>query len=115
VERIPFDVDDYVRRAQSHPCFICAIVAGAHDSESEQIVAEDDENLAFLSRYPTLLGTVLVAPKQHHEHVAPLPPDVPYREQQFHALMAENGVLPWTLEQAIELAARLRSAVAGIS
>jgi histidine triad (HIT) family protein/ATP adenylyltransferase len=28
-----------------------------------------------------------------HWHVAPLPPGVPYREQQFHALMAENGVL----------------------
>ena len=165
MERIPFDVDDYVRRTQSRPCFICAIMAGTHDSELNQIVAEDDDHLAFLTRYPTLLGTVLVAPKQHREHVvrdlsedaylrlmalvyrvaqaveavvptertyllslgsqqgnshlhwhiAPLPPNVPYREQQFHALMSENGVLPWTLEQAIELAARLRTALADIS
>jgi histidine triad (HIT) family protein/ATP adenylyltransferase len=28
-----------------------------------------------------------------HWHIAPLPPGVPYEEQQFHALMAENGVL----------------------
>jgi diadenosine tetraphosphate (Ap4A) HIT family hydrolase len=28
-----------------------------------------------------------------HWHIAPLPPGVPYAEQQFHALMAENGVL----------------------
>jgi hypothetical protein len=28
-----------------------------------------------------------------HWHVAPLPPGVPYERQQFHALMAENGVL----------------------
>jgi diadenosine tetraphosphate (Ap4A) HIT family hydrolase len=28
-----------------------------------------------------------------HWHVAPLPPGVPYHQQQFHALMAENGVL----------------------
>jgi histidine triad (HIT) family protein/ATP adenylyltransferase len=28
-----------------------------------------------------------------HWHVAPLPPGVPYGQQQFHALMAENGVL----------------------
>ncbi|MEU2253842.1 hypothetical protein [Nocardia xishanensis] len=46
-----------------------------------------------------------------HWHVAPLPPDVPYREQQFHALMGENGALPWTLPQAIELADRLRAAL----
>jgi diadenosine tetraphosphate (Ap4A) HIT family hydrolase len=28
-----------------------------------------------------------------HWHIAPLPPGVPYRRQQYHALMAENGVL----------------------
>ncbi len=122
-------------------------------------MADDGENLAFLCRYPTLLGHVLVAPKHHHEqvvadldedrfarlmrlvhrvgravqavvpterlylaslgsqqgnahlhwHIAPLPPGVPYREQQFHALMAENGVLPWSYEQAVELAARIRA------
>lgn len=28
-----------------------------------------------------------------HFHVAPLPPGVPFAQQQFHALMAENGIL----------------------
>ena len=28
-----------------------------------------------------------------HWHIAPLPPGVPYDQQQYHALMAENGVL----------------------
>lgn len=31
-----------------------------------------------------------------HWHVAPLPPGVPFEEQQFHAVMAENGVLDLT-------------------
>ncbi|WP_280267528.1 HIT family protein [Nocardia wallacei] len=66
-DRIPFDVDDYERRVRSSPCFICAIVAGVHDSTLERIVAEDSENAAFLCRYPTLLGHVLVAPKSHRE------------------------------------------------
>lgn len=162
VERVPFDLYTYEQRVRTQPCFICAIVAGQHDSNLEQIVASDSENFAFLCRYPTLLGHVLVAPKHHHEHVvadldegrftrlmrlvhrvgravesvvpterlylvslgskqgnahqhwhiAPLPPGVPYRDQQFHALMAENGVLPWSYEQAVELAEQLRAALA---
>ncbi len=47
-----------------------------------------------------------------HWHVAPLPPGVPYEQQQFHALMAENGVLEPTAEQAEELATALRSKLA---
>ncbi|MFJ2666272.1 hypothetical protein ACIO14_18165 [Nocardia fluminea] len=44
-----------------------------------------------------------------HRHISPPPPGIPYHEQQFHALMAENGVLPWTPEQAGALAERLRT------
>jgi diadenosine tetraphosphate (Ap4A) HIT family hydrolase len=47
-----------------------------------------------------------------HWHIAPLPPGTPYERQQFHALMAENGVIPWSDEQAAELAERLRAALA---
>ncbi|WP_433653909.1 HIT family protein [Nocardia sp. CA-128927] len=159
MQRIPFDVAAYAERVQSSPCFICGVVA--EQDEWHQVIAEDERNIAFLSKYPTLLGHVLVAPKIHHEHVvrdlaedaflklmalvyrvaravedvlpvertyllslgsqqgnahvhwhvSPLPPGVPYREQQFHALMAENGVLPWTPEQASALAERLRAAL----
>ncbi|MGV9676514.1 HIT family protein [Nocardia sp. NPDC003482] len=69
MERIPFDLTAYERRVRSGPCFVCAIVAGTHNSDLEQVIAEDDENIAFLVRYPTLIGHSLVAPKQHREHV----------------------------------------------
>ncbi|MFF0492777.1 hypothetical protein ACFYTQ_27420 [Nocardia sp. NPDC004068] len=48
MERIPFDLTAYERRVRSGPCFVCAIVAGTHDSDLEQVIAEDEENIAFL-------------------------------------------------------------------
>lgn len=47
-----------------------------------------------------------------HWHVAGLPPGVPYREQQFRALMSENGVLDFSPAEAESVAARLRAALA---
>ncbi len=47
-----------------------------------------------------------------HWHVAPLPPGVPYEQQQFHALMAEHGILELTPAQTAELAGRIRAALA---
>lgn len=44
-----------------------------------------------------------------HWHLAPLPPGVPYRQQQFHAVMAENGVLAVTEESQAALARDIRS------
>ena len=45
-----------------------------------------------------------------HWHVAPLPPDVPYEEQQLRALMAATrGVLELSHGERDELAARIRS------
>lgn len=38
-------------------------------------------------------------------------PDTPYERQQFHALMAENGVIPCSGAQAAELGERLRTAL----
>ncbi|GAA3678728.1 hypothetical protein GCM10022224_048640 [Nonomuraea antimicrobica] len=159
---VPFDIEAYEARVKSRPCFICAVVAGDPDYAHEQIVYEDDRHLAFLARYPTMPGYVLVSPKRHiehvvrdldedayhaimgvvrkvalaveavvpsertyvlslgsqegnahlHWHVAPLPPGTPYREQQFYALMSENGLIPWSQTQAEELAGRLRAALA---
>jgi histidine triad (HIT) family protein/ATP adenylyltransferase len=141
-ERSAFDIEQYVRRVREGPCFICAFVAGDPEYR-HHVVLEDDDAVVFLSRYPTLLGYCLVAPKRHienwvtdmaapeflrfqgvvhrvasaiaatlptermysmslgsqdgtahlHWHVVPLPPGVPYHEQQFHALMASEGVL----------------------
>lgn len=44
-----------------------------------------------------------------HWHVAPLPPDTPYEQQQFHALMAENGVLEIPDGDRTAFAARVRA------
>jgi diadenosine tetraphosphate (Ap4A) HIT family hydrolase len=43
-----------------------------------------------------------------HWHLAPLPPGVPYHQQQFHALMAENGVLSVDDAAQAALAQRIR-------
>jgi diadenosine tetraphosphate (Ap4A) HIT family hydrolase len=114
-----------------------------HPDYTHHDVYEDADTIAFLARWPTLLGHCLVAPKRHveswvtdfdedqfvaferivhrvaravaasvptermyslslgsqqgnrhlHWHVAPLPPGVPYEQQQLHALEAEHGVL----------------------
>lgn len=48
-----------------------------------------------------------------HWHLSPLPPGVPYAEQQHHALMAENGVLDWDRERAAALARQIRDALGG--
>lgn len=160
--KVPFDTDAYARRSQEGPCFVCAIVAGEPGYE-HHLVFEDDETIAFLNRYPTLVGYSIVAPKRHverweedlspeeygrllmavrrvaravtavtpvervyslslgsqqgnahvHWHVAPLPPGVPYGEQQFHACMSENGVLERTPQQQADLAAAIRCRIEG--
>jgi diadenosine tetraphosphate (Ap4A) HIT family hydrolase len=158
--RVPMDLHAYEREVRGTACVFCAIIAGAPSREHE-IVYDDGEHLAFLSRYPTLYGYTLVAPRAHvelihrdldrsaylrlqdvvyrvaqaldavvacervyvqslgsqqgnshiHWHVAPLPPGTPYEQQQYHALMAENGVIEWDARQAAELGAQLRQAL----
>ena len=160
-QRRPMDLRAYEARTRSGPCFVCAFVAGDPEFRHET-VHEDDENIAFLDRYPTLPGKLLVAPKRHvehvvrdldeaaylrltglvrsvalaaedvlapertyllslgsrqgnshlHWHVAGLPEGVPYEEQQYHALMTENGVLDVTPEDQARTAARLRESLA---
>lgn len=160
-ERIPFDVGAYERRVLADGCFICDLLAGKPGTEHEVVVYDDDVHVAFLGRYPTLLGYTLVAPRRHvedvvrsltpdeylalqavvhkvaravnevvptertyvlslgsmqgnahvHWHVAPLPPGVPYQQQQFHALMAENGLIPQTPTEAAQLGAAIRAAI----
>ncbi|MHC2364143.1 HIT family protein [Rhizobium leguminosarum] len=47
-----------------------------------------------------------------HFHVAPLPKRVPLEKQQYHALMAENGVLQIDESEMARLAERIRLALA---
>ncbi|MGH3145335.1 MAG: HIT family protein [Rubrobacter sp.] len=66
--RYRVDLDSYVRRTRSGPCFVCRVVEGDPDF-FHHVVYEDDATIAFLSKYPTLYGYTLVAPKEHREQV----------------------------------------------
>ncbi len=157
-DKVPFDAEQYNRRSREGPCFVCAILAG-HPDYSHHDVYEDADTIAFLGRWPTLLGYCLVAPKRHieswvhdldenefvafqrvvhrvakalaasvptermyslslgsqqgnshlHWHVVPLPPGVPYEQQQLHALLAEQGVLDVDDRSQAALARTIRS------
>ena len=158
--RQPMDHEAYEALTRGGPCFVCAFLAG-HPGYPHETIFEDDHHIAFLDRWPTLPGKVLVAPKAHiehvvrdlnetayvrlmlvvrtvalavetvlqpertyllslgsrqgnahlHWHIAGLPHGVPYRQQQFHALMTEYGVLPDDPDQTAEMAVRLRQAI----
>ncbi|HJQ28513.1 MAG TPA: HIT family protein [Rubrobacter sp.] len=69
-ERYQPDLDAYVRRARSGPCFVCAVVSRDPDFPEHHVIGEDDAAIAFLNKYPTQYGSALVAPKEHKEQVA---------------------------------------------
>lgn len=64
--KITFDLDEYARRVTDGPCFVCAFIEGRPD-HLHHLIYEDDNTVAFLNRYPTLLGYCLVAPRRHVE------------------------------------------------
>ncbi|MCX4097773.1 methyltransferase domain-containing protein [Nocardia sp. alder85J] len=66
--RVPMDLAGYERRVRAQRCFVCAFVAGEPGYE-HHTVFDDGEHVAFLSRYPTLPGYVLVVPRRHVEDV----------------------------------------------
>jgi diadenosine tetraphosphate (Ap4A) HIT family hydrolase len=157
--RIALDIPGYVEAvrtaAGAGTCFICSIVAGTRDDHL--VLYRDDGCIAFLAKWPTLLGYTLVAPVTHrtnvladftadeyadlqrsihrvgravseavpterlyvlslgshqgnahvHWHLAPLPPAVPYAEQQYFALMHENGYLDIPDDDLVALAQRI--------
>jgi hypothetical protein len=47
--RVAFDIEQYVRRSQEGPCFVCSILAG-HPDYSHHDVYEDADTIAFLAR-----------------------------------------------------------------
>lgn len=57
----------YVRRGRAR-CFVCATSERDPDYD-HHIIYQDDHAIAFLAKWPTLWGHVLVAPKDHREHV----------------------------------------------
>jgi diadenosine tetraphosphate (Ap4A) HIT family hydrolase len=161
--KIPFDRDAYEQRVRTDSaggrCFICSIVAGERDDHL--VLYRDDVCIAFLAKFPTLLGYTLVAPLEHrtdvvgsfteaeyaelqrrvhrigralsaavpterlyvlsigshqgnahvHWHLGPLPPGVPYRDQQYAALMHEHGHLDVPAADLVALARDIASRV----
>lgn len=154
------DIKAYLADIQSKPCFICAIISGA--DTSHHLVYRDEVAVAFLSKYPTLYGYIIVAPLQHREqvtgdftldeyltlqqvvyrigeavrralpterlyilslgseqgnrhvhwHVAPLPPGVPFEQQQLEALsIIGKGYLQLTDAEMKQLAALIRQQI----
>jgi diadenosine tetraphosphate (Ap4A) HIT family hydrolase len=145
-------------RPVERPCFICELLAG-NPEFAHHVVYEDDDAIAFLNKFPTLYGYVLVAPREHREqvtgdfdreeylglqsvvyrvgeaitevvraerlyvlslgsqaanrhvhwHLAPLPPGVPFEQQQFAA--PDGSVLDLSEEEMADLAGRLRAAL----
>jgi diadenosine tetraphosphate (Ap4A) HIT family hydrolase len=63
--RVDFEA---VRRELAGRCFICELLAG-NPEYAHHVVYEDERTIAFLQRFQTLLGYVLVAPKEHREDV----------------------------------------------
>ena len=155
--RIDFEA---VRSELAGRCFTCELLAG-NPEYAHHVVYEDELAIAFLQRFQTLYGYVLVAPKEHREqvvadfsedeylelqrvihlvgralcravpterlyvlslgsqegnrhvhwHLAPLPPGVPFEEQQLVALDSDLGLVLDEVELK-ELAARIRERLA---
>jgi diadenosine tetraphosphate (Ap4A) HIT family hydrolase len=156
--RRPVDFDA-IRAQLAGRCFICEMLGGNPEFR-HHVVYEDDRAVAFLNRYPTLYGYVLVAPKEHREqvtgdfsrdeylglqavvhrvgqtvrrvvpterlyilslgsqqanrhvhwHIAPLPPGVPFDQQQLAALNSDL-VLDLSDHEMADLAARIRRVI----
>jgi diadenosine tetraphosphate (Ap4A) HIT family hydrolase len=148
---------DALRARLRGRCFICEFLAG-NPEYAHEVVYEDEFSVAFLNKYPPLLGYVLVAPREHREdvtgdftpeeylrlqevvhrvgeairavvpterlyvlslgsrdanahvhwHVAPLPPGVPFEQQQFAALDT-NTRLELSADERTELARKLQA------
>ena len=67
VDRKSFDLDSYIERIQSSPCFICEMISGRLNGN--HIIHQDNTCIIFLNNYPVLYGYVLVAPIEHKEQV----------------------------------------------
>jgi diadenosine tetraphosphate (Ap4A) HIT family hydrolase len=67
VRRRRVDFDEVYRRLAGR-CFICELVGGNPEFR-HHVVYEDEHSVAFLQRFQTLYGYVLVAPKEHREQV----------------------------------------------
>jgi histidine triad (HIT) family protein len=61
------------RRRLLADCLFCRIVSG---EVSAEIVFEDEVSIAFLDHRPLFHGHSLLVPREHHETLADLPPEL---------------------------------------
>ena len=61
------------RGAAAAECPFCGIVAGRHEAA---IVYEGEHTLAFLDNRPLFAGHTLLVPRDHHEAIWDLPPEL---------------------------------------
>ncbi len=66
--RASFEVDDYLQEV-AQGCFICRLIERDPTLAQHHIVWQNKEAIAFLNRFPTVYGYVLVAPAAHLEQV----------------------------------------------
>ncbi|HEU5377576.1 MAG TPA: hypothetical protein VFV38_19305 [Ktedonobacteraceae bacterium] len=66
LEKQPFDVEASIKRSQEGPCLLCDLVAGTNP---HHLIYEDQTAVVFLTKYPSLLGYALLAPRDHREQV----------------------------------------------
>ncbi|GBF04333.1 HIT family hydrolase, diadenosine tetraphosphate hydrolase [Deinococcus aerius] len=76
-ERRAFDLESYVRRTRTGPCFVCEFLRGNPDY-AHHALYQDDFAAVFLARTPNREGRqlvqapgyTLVVPREHREQVA---------------------------------------------
>ncbi|MBD0337861.1 MAG: HIT family protein [Thermoleophilia bacterium] len=67
MRRIPAPaLEEYLERSR-RACYLCEVASGRDARHA--LVYEDDLAIAFLNRFPTLHGYVIVAPREHREQV----------------------------------------------
>lgn len=135
VARRPGYRHEVVYEDESHIAFldrwptVPAKVLVAPKKHVEQVIADIDDvafhRLMGVVRLVALAVEAVVAPERTyllslgsqagnahvHWHVAGLPPGLPYAEQQFHALMAEHGVLRQSAADVQRLGRRIRQTI----
>jgi hypothetical protein len=58
--RVEVNVRQEIRRLRGEPCFVCTLLAG-HPDYPHHDICKDDDTIAFLACYPSLVFTVWTA------------------------------------------------------
>ena len=109
--RVPWDMPAYVRRVRA-ACFVCELVTG-NPEYVHHVVHRAGRALTRV--VPAERAYVLSLGSQQgnrhvHWHVVPLPPGVPYEEQQIEVFAESKGYLDADDTEMADLASRVRDA-----